>query len=263
MGAENRSDASGTGDMEILSKTLFSRLTSSAARRNLRMASGLVLFTYIGAHLTNHALGLVSLQVAEAGLEIAVEVWSSLPGTVLLYGAAASHFLLALWAVYDRRTFRLPPAELLRIALGFTLPMILIGHAANTRLAWELYGLPSDYARVVSNLWVSDSQGWQLGLMAPGWLHGCLGLHFAFNRRPLFRQLRFVLFGGALLDLPSARDGGRGRLHHGGTGGARHLGAHRRGARSAACVPVAPGGRSISHPAGAHRAAGLPGGAAA
>ncbi len=199
MGAENRSDASGTGDMEILSKTLFSRLTSSAARRNLRMASGLVLFTYIGAHLTNHALGLVSLQVAEAGLEIAVEVWSSLPGTVLLYGAAASHFLLALWAVYDRRTFRLPPAELLRIALGFTLPMILIGHAANTRLAWELYGLPSDYARVVSNLWVSDSQGWQLGLMAPGWLHGCLGLHFAFNRRPLFRQLRFVLFGAALL----------------------------------------------------------------
>jgi adenylate cyclase len=185
--------------MEILSKALFSRLTSSAARRNLRMASGLVLFTYIGAHLTNHALGLVSLDVAEAGLEIAVEVWSSLPGTVLLYGAAAAHFLLALWAVYDRRTFRLPPAELLRIALGFTLPMILIGHAANTRLAWELYGLSSDYARVVSNLWISDSQGWQLGLMAPGWLHGCLGLYFAFNRRPLFRQLRFVLFGAALL----------------------------------------------------------------
>jgi adenylate cyclase len=171
----------------------------SATRRNLRLASGLVLFTYIGLHLVNHALGLVSLDAAERGLQIAVEVWYSWPGTILLYGAAGIHFLLALWAVYERRTFRLPPIELLRIALGFTLPILLIGHAANTRLAYDLFGLSSDYARVVANLWASGSQGKQLGLLAPGWLHGCLGLYLAFNRRPLFQQLRFVLFGAALL----------------------------------------------------------------
>ena len=163
------------------------------------MVSGLILFTYIGAHLLNHALGLISLGTAEAGMEIAVEVWYSPPGTVLLYGAAATHFVMALWAVYERRTFRLPPLELLRIALGFTLPILLIGHAASTRLAYEVFGLSSDYTRVVSNLWATGSQGWQLGLMAPGWLHGCLGLHFAFSRRPLYRQLRFVLFAVALL----------------------------------------------------------------
>ena len=123
------------------------------------MASGGVLFAYIALHLVNHALGLVSLHVAEAGMEIAVAVWYSWPGTVLLYGAAATHFLLALWAVYDRRTFRLPPAELLRIALGFTLPILLIGHAVSTRLAWELFGLPSDYSRVVAVLWASERRG--------------------------------------------------------------------------------------------------------
>ena len=178
---------------------LLSRLTSSTVRRNLRMASGLILFAYIGAHLINHALGLISLDAAEAGMGIAVEVWYSLPGTILLYGAAGMHFFLALWAVYERRTFRLPPAELLRIALGFSLPIILIGHAVATRVAYDMFGLSSDYTRVISNLWASDSQGWQLGLMAPGWLHGCLGLHFAFNRRPLYRRLRYVLFAGALL----------------------------------------------------------------
>src|SRR4029077_1262639 len=125
-------------------------------RRSLRLVSGLVLFTYITAHLVNHALGLISLKTAEAGLEFAMEVWSSWPGTVLLYGAFAIHFVLALWAVYERRTFRLPPVELLRIALGFTLPVMLIGHAAATRLAYELYGLPSDYAHVVTNLWLTD-----------------------------------------------------------------------------------------------------------
>jgi adenylate cyclase len=184
---------------ETRSERLFSDLASRSFRRNLRLASGLVLFTYIAAHLINHALGLVSLDTAEAGLEFAVEVWSSWPGTVLLYGAFAVHFLLALWSVYERRTFRLPPLELLRIALGFTLPILLIGHAANTRLAWELFGMPSDYARVVANLWFTDSQGMQLGLLAPGWLHGCLGLHFVFNRRPLYRHLRYVLFAFALL----------------------------------------------------------------
>jgi len=178
---------------------LRSGLAPSSALRALRLASGLVLFTYITAHLINHALGLISLRTAEAGLDFAMEVWSSWPGTVLLYGAFGIHFLLALWTVYERRTFRLPPVELLRIALGFILPVILIGHAAATRLAYELYGLPSDYAHVVTNLWLTDSQGMQLGLLAPGWLHGCLGLHFVFNRRQLYQELRFILFAIALL----------------------------------------------------------------
>jgi adenylate cyclase len=178
---------------------VFLERASSSIRRALRMASGLILFTYIGAHLLNHALGLISLDAAEAGMTIAVEVWYSLPGTFLLYGAAATHFLMALWAIYERRTFLLPPLELIRIALGFTLPILLIGHAAATRLAYEMFGLSSDYSRVVSNLVATGSAGWQLGLMAPGWLHGCLGLHFAFSRRPIYRQLRFVLFGAALL----------------------------------------------------------------
>jgi adenylate cyclase len=181
------------------SEKFFSHMSFSSLRRNLRMASGLVLFFYITAHMVNHALGLVSLAAAEKGLEFAIEVWSSMPGTALLYGAAMAHFFLALWAVYERRTFRLPPAELLRIALGFTLPIILINHFANTRLAYDLFGLSSDYTRVIANLWIADSQGMQLGLLAPGWVHGCLGLHFAFSRRPWYRRTRYVLFAIALL----------------------------------------------------------------
>ena len=178
---------------------MLAHINVTGLRRNLRMGSGLVLFVYITAHLVNHALGLVSLDAAEQGLSLAVEVWYSLPGTILLYGAAGIHFLLALWAVYERRTFRLPPAELLRIALGFTLPLILINHFANTRLAYDMFGLSSSYTRVIANLWVADSQGMQLGLLAPGWIHGCMGLHFAFSRRPWYRRLRFIFFAIALL----------------------------------------------------------------
>jgi hypothetical protein len=65
-------------------------------RRTLRLASGLVLFTYITAQLVNHALGLVSLKTAESALEFAVEVWSSPRGTALLYGAFPIHLVLAI-----------------------------------------------------------------------------------------------------------------------------------------------------------------------
>lgn len=168
-------------------------------RRDLRLASGLILFTYIALHLTNHALGLVSLSFAEAGLRIAVSFWQSLPGTVLLYGAAATHFLLALWAIYERRTFRLPPIELVRLALGLWLPVLLIGHATTTRLQFALFGDPPQYMRIVWTLWASGAQGRQFALLAPGWLHGCMGVYLAFNRRQLFQRLRYILFAIALL----------------------------------------------------------------
>ena len=159
----------------------------------------MVLFAYVTAHLANHALGLVSVNVAEAGLRVAVAFWHSLPGTVLLYGAAGIHLALAMVAVYERRTLRMPPSEALRVALGFGIPLLLIGHFASTRFAFELYGLRSDYARIVWALWTSDGEGRQLALLAPGWLHGCLGLNFAFGLRPLYRRMRPLLFGAALL----------------------------------------------------------------
>ena len=109
-------------------------------RRDLRLGSGLILFVYVAAHLTNHALGLISVAAAEGGLRVAIAVWHSLPGTVLLYGAAAIHISLAFVAVYERRTLRMPPIELLRIALGFGIPTLLIAHAVTTRLAFEAYG---------------------------------------------------------------------------------------------------------------------------
>jgi CDGSH-type Zn-finger protein/ferredoxin/uncharacterized Fe-S cluster protein YjdI len=168
-------------------------------RRDLRLGSGLVLFIYVTAHLANHALGLVSVNVAEAGLRAAVAFWHCLPGTLLLYSAAGIHVALAMAAVYERRTLRMPALEALRIALGFGIPLLLIGHFASTRLAFELYGLRSDYARIVWALWGSDGEGRQLALLASGWLHGCFGLNFAFGRRPLYRRVRPLLFGAALL----------------------------------------------------------------
>lgn len=168
-------------------------------RRDLRLGSGLVLFVYVASHLANHALGLISVATAEHGLNVAVRVWHSVPGTIMLYGAAATHVALALNALYRRRTLRMPPLEVLRIALGLGIPILLIGHFVSTRLAWEAYKMAPEYSRVVWALWSSDNEGRQLALLVPGWLHGCLGVNFAFGRRGWYQRARPVLFAAALL----------------------------------------------------------------
>lgn len=177
----------------------MNRWRTALTQRNLRLASGLVLLSYIAAHLINHALGLLSLAAAERGLALAVAIWHSLPGTVLLYGAVAIHVTLALRAIYERRTLRMPPLELLRILLGLGIPLLLIGHVVQTRLAWELHEIAPRYARTVWGLWLSDGEARQLAMLVPGWLHGCLGVHFAFGRRRLYQRLALPLFGLALL----------------------------------------------------------------
>jgi adenylate cyclase len=132
-------------------------------------------------------------------LGVAVVFWHSKLGTLLLYGAAIVHVALAFDAIYARRTLRMPPGELLRIFLGVTMPILLIGHAVGTRMAFELYELAPAYHRVVWSLWSSDSQGRQLALLAPGWIHGCMGLHYAFCRRAWYRRYSLVLFAIALV----------------------------------------------------------------
>jgi adenylate cyclase len=169
------------------------------SRQNLRLVSGLILFAYVTAHFANHALGLISIAAAERGLRFAVAGWHSVPGTVLLYGAAGIHISLAFVTLYEHRTLRMPPMELLRIALGFGIPTLLIAHAVTTRLAFEAYGTEPTYARIVWMLWHSNHECRQMALLVPGWLHGCLGINFAFGRRAWFQRLRLILFGAALL----------------------------------------------------------------
>ncbi|WP_322049792.1 hypothetical protein [Paraburkholderia bannensis] len=156
--------------------------------RRLQLASGLLMLIYLFLHLVNHALGIASLDLAGRGLVLALRLWRSMPGTIALYGAASVHFALALHTIYGRRHWALPAAEWIRLWAGLSLPMLLIRHAVTTRLASTLYGFEPDYERVIAVLLTSGTQGLQLALLAPGWIHGCLGVwfrlrHYAWARR--------------------------------------------------------------------------------
>lgn len=171
--------------------------------RTARLASGLVLFGYVTTHLTNHALGLISLSAMEAGRDIFLAIWRSLPGTIALYGAVSVHFALALQAIYLRRSWRMPASELGQIILGLLIPLLLVEHVVSTRLLHGTTGIRDGYARVIYNLWVaSPLNGLRQSLVVVvAWAHGCLGLHFWLRQRSWYAQ-RTPLFLAAAVSLP-------------------------------------------------------------
>jgi adenylate cyclase len=168
-------------------------LHGTFTHRRLRLLSGLVLFAYIVVHLLNHGLGLISLALAESGLRIEMAFWRTPIMTLLLYGAVAVHFFLALWTLYSRRDWKLPWVEILRLAAGFSFPVLLINHAVTTRLGDALFGIKPSYALIVANLLAAGRQGMQLALLAPGWLHGCLGLWITLRKFRVMQKIKSLL----------------------------------------------------------------------
>src|SRR5258708_19814183 len=113
--------------------------------RRLRLASGLVMFAYVTTHFVNHSLGLVSVQVMDRALEHIYEYWASSLGAVLLYGAFATHYSLALWALWLRRSLKMPFPEPTQLVLGFSIPFFLTNHVLQTRVADTFYGAGVGY----------------------------------------------------------------------------------------------------------------------
>jgi adenylate cyclase len=167
----------------------------------LRLWSGYVLVFYVVTHLLNHALGLISLRVVEAGRVWFVFIWHNPVGQAVLYGALFIHFFLALWALYRRRALKLSPWEWTQGVLGALIIPLGALHVVGTRLAHSLYDVEPGYPWVLGSLVVSDWMGVarQFALPLVVWLHACIGLHFAWRLRPWYRTWLPVLYAVALL----------------------------------------------------------------
>ena len=171
------------------------RRPSRDARR-ARIASGVVLFVFVATHLINHALGLISLAAMEAGRWAFLALWRNPVGTTLLAGAILVHVALAAWSIYLRRQFRMPFWEGLQIALGLTIPLLLVDHLVGTRVASEQYGFEDSYTAMVLLFWVLKPQlaAWQSILLLVAWVHGCMGIHYWLRMQPWYARIRMVLY---------------------------------------------------------------------
>jgi adenylate cyclase len=169
--------------------------------RELRLGTGLVLGVFLLTHFSNHALGLISVEAMEQGRGWFNLLWRNPLGGILLYGSLLTHFLMALQALYRRRTLRMPSREATQLALGLSLPFLVISHVVGTRVEWSLTGWASGYPEVVRNLWIRSPE---IGLrqtvaLLVAWLHGCLGIYFWLRAKDWFGRHALLLYTGAVL----------------------------------------------------------------
>ena len=167
----------------------------------LRLYSGLVLFTYVTLHLANHALGVISVEAMDAGLPYTVAPWRSLPGTVLLAGAALVHVSVVLASLYQRRTLRMARWQAVQIWLGLLIPVALIGHAIATRGLDEVFGTHGNYHTELIALWLFHPEFGvlQAVLVVIAWVHACIGLHAWLQLKPWYAARQPYFFALAVL----------------------------------------------------------------
>jgi adenylate cyclase len=163
----------------------------SLVERRARLWSGLLLFAYVTMHLVNHAFGIHSMETMQRAGRLLLDPWQSLPGLVLLYGAALTHIGLGLTALYRRRHLRMSRLEAVQAALGLAVPVLLISHAGSIRYADIAYGAPVGFERVLYQLWVVQAPVGpvrQTVLLLIVWVHGCLGLRNWLRPRPWYQK---------------------------------------------------------------------------
>ena len=167
----------------------------------LRLYSGLVLFSYLVGHLANLALGVISLEALNAGLPFTIAPWRTLPGTVLLSGAALVHISVVLRSLYLRQTLRMPAWQRAQTLLGLLIPFGLIGHVIGTRGLHEAFGVHGSYLTELAALWLllPGFGVLQAVLLVVAWLHACVGLHAWLRLKPWYAAHERLAFALALL----------------------------------------------------------------
>ncbi len=110
------------------------------ARARLRLASALVLLTFVICHLVSHIFLLVSIPLASGVLGTLMTFWWTQTGGLLLATALLVHYLNALWSIFVRRYLRLSRWEWAQLALGLAIIPLMVRHVVGTRIASEFLG---------------------------------------------------------------------------------------------------------------------------
>lgn len=167
----------------------------TAIARQARLASGLILFSFVLTHLANHSLGLISLAAMESGRGLFLSLWRNPIGNTVLGGALLVHLGLAFWSIYHRRTLRMPLAEALQLILGLCVPLLLVAHTLGTLGASQAFGFRDTYTFLLHVFWNlrPDLAVNQTILLLLAWTHGCIGLNFWLRSKPGYS--RFALAG--------------------------------------------------------------------
>ena len=167
----------------------------------LRSVSGLILFAFVLCHLLNHAVGLVSLEAANEGLDVFRAVWGNPVSSLLVTIAFIVHLVIALITLYRRRTLRMRPWEAAQLILGLLIPVLLAEHVIGTMGADRAFDVRTNYTYIQTVFWIAAPASGiqQVTVLVLAWIHGCIGLHYWWQVQPWYPRAVPILYAVAVL----------------------------------------------------------------
>ncbi|MEO9895296.1 MAG: 2Fe-2S iron-sulfur cluster-binding protein [Paracoccaceae bacterium] len=163
--------------------------------RSIRITSGLVLLAFVTSHLLNASFGIISIKAMEAAHPFLTEIWQSKLAFSLLFLSLIAHFILGLYAIYNRPTLRTNVQDLVQIVTAvLVLPLMAI-HTIGIYFL-ERSNLGASYETTIQSLWIGNPTAGliQVCLITVVWLHGCAGLITWLRSKESARNLLFWIY---------------------------------------------------------------------
>lgn len=164
----------------------------------LRVASGLVLFVFAFFHFINIGLGLFHTDLMHGMQDGRHTLTRHDLGSILLYLALIVHAVLALVTIAQRRSLRMPGSLALQTILGLLIPLQLVSHIVQTRVAHEVYDVNDEMGYIIILMWPGTAIWLQSLLLLVVWVHGCIGLHMWLRLTEWWGKLVPYLIGFAV-----------------------------------------------------------------
>ena len=177
--------------------------------RLLRVTTGCILYFYVFTHLLNHSLGLISLETMEIGRALFLRFWRHDVLFYSLYGALLIHFLLGIYALCRKRSFKMSKKEWIRNSCAVLIPFFLASHLSITLWGSRFLGLNDTYSFMILSTYLLDPVGYiSLGLMLiVVWVHGSIGILGLLEFRKIYSDYN-GFFHGIMFSLPLLAYGG-------------------------------------------------------
>ncbi len=159
-------------------------VTDQAATRNIkgalrtvRIVSGLILLAFVSTHLLNASFGLISIDAMDATRPFLTGVWDIPPLGAILSLSLLVHFLLGLWSIYERPTFKTNAQDIVQLVTALCVVPLMATHVIGIMMVNQA-GIDIDYAMTIRIMWIENpSIGLlQIIVVTVVWLHGCAGL---------------------------------------------------------------------------------------
>src|SRR5258707_8032089 len=118
-----------------------------------------------------------------------------------LYTAMLIQGSLGSWALSQRRQFTWKAVEPLQLALGLSIPVLVVMHVVGARLGQTLFGQEKLYPQELYAFYVARPHViWQMvAVMIVAWVHGCIGLHFWLRMKAFYARTAPYLLAAAVL----------------------------------------------------------------